>query len=172
MHCSKAKLESLKTSSHLKTCMAQFTCFGEFIIQSHRRSPSCTQHVSTYQHQPSPPKKTPHKTPKTIKNANKWWYASWVSIRCRGLHVYESGKVRSLQHTACGQRQAAWCMTQAHPRAGLWRFAEETRRGTSIQVQWSTWMAIGLGGLREWRMGFWLIGSVFFFEAWCELLFP
>ena len=150
MHCSKAKLESLKTSSHLKTCMAQFTCFGEFIIQSHRRSPSCTQHVSTYhQHQPSPPKKHhTDRTPKTIKNANN-----------NGM-LLESGKVRSLQHTACGQRQAARCMTQAHPRAGLWRFAEETRRGTSIQVQWSTRMAIGLGGLREWRMGFWLPGSV------------
>lgn len=72
MHCSKAKFESLKTSSHVKTCMAQFMCFGEFIIQSHRRSPSCTPHVSTYhQHQPSPPKKTSHRTPKTIKNANK-----------------------------------------------------------------------------------------------------
>lgn len=68
MHCSKAKLESLKTSSHLKTCMAQFTCFGEFIIQSHRRSPSCTQHVSTYQHQPSPPKKN---TTQNSKNYQK-----------------------------------------------------------------------------------------------------
>lgn len=83
MHCSKAKFESLKTSSHVKTCMAQFMCFGELIIQSHRRSrtfpflhSTCLNISST----PTlPPKKNITQNPKNYQKRQQKWYASWVS---------------------------------------------------------------------------------------------